>query len=225
VTEMAQAPQPARRIHRARVLIADDHPLFVEGVAKVIATYPEMELVAKVTDARTALAEIRRLKPDVALVDLKLPDLDGITVVEQLEREGLTTRVAIVSAYEESATVYRAIAAGARAYLSKLCEPEALRTTIMALARGDTVIPPTLQTGLAREIRSRRDFGDAPVLTVREIEVLRLIAEGLSAPDIAKELVLGVTTIKTHMHNIYAKLEVSDRAAAVAQAIRRGILQ
>lgn len=224
--ESGGSPTSSRtRQQRATVLIADDHPMFHEGVAKVLAPYPEFELVARVEAAREALAEIRRLKPDVALVDLQLPDLDGIAVVEQLEREGLTTKVVIVSAYEDSATVYRAIAAGARAYLSKICDADTLRTTILAVARGETVIPPSMQTGLAREIRARRELGDAPVLTAREIEILRLIADGLSAPEIAERLVLGVTTVKTHLHNIYSKLEVSDRAAAVAQALRRGILQ
>ncbi len=216
---------PTSRTQRARVLVADDHPMYREGVARVLASYPEFELVARVEGAREALAEIRRLKPDVALIDLRLPDLDGIAVVEQLEREGSTTRVVIVSAYEDSATVYRAIAAGARAYLSKVCDADTLRATIRAVARGDTVIPPSMQTGLAREIRARREISDAPVLTARETEILRHIAEGLSAPEIAERLVLGVTTVKTHLHNIYGKLEVSDRAAAVAQAIRRGILE
>jgi two-component system nitrate/nitrite response regulator NarL len=199
--------------------------MYAEGVAKALSNYPEIELVARVENAHTALDEIRRLRPDVALIDLRLPDLDGIAVVEQIEREGLGTRVAIVSAYEDSATVYRAIAAGARAYLSKVSDAADLRRTILALARGETVIPDALQTGLAREIRSRREISDTPVLTVREIEILRLIADGMSSPEIAKRLMLGVTTVKTHLHNIYAKLEVSDRAAAVAHAIRRGMLQ
>jgi two-component system nitrate/nitrite response regulator NarL len=219
------APQSRARHGRSRVLIADDHPMYQEGVARVLAPYPEFELVARVGLAREALDEIRRLKPDVALVDLQLPDLDGIAVVEQIEREELPTRVAIVSACDDSAIVYRAIAAGARAYLSKVCSAESLRTTILAVARGETVIPPSMQSGLAREIRARREVGDHPVLTTREIEILRHIAEGRSAPEIAEELVLGVTTVKTHLHNIYGKLEVSDRAAAVAQAIRRGLLQ
>jgi two-component system nitrate/nitrite response regulator NarL len=215
---------PARsRQQRVRVLIADDHPMFHRGVAQALSEYPEFELVSQVERADEALNEIRRLKPDVALVDLRLPDLDGIAIVEQLEREGLPTRVAIVSAYDDSATVYRAIAAGARAYLSKVCSEDVLRATIMAISRGETVIPAALHSGLAREIRARRESDDA-VLSARELEVLRLTADGLSAPEIAELLVLGVTTVKTHLQHIYAKLEVSDRAAAVAQAMRRGLL-
>lgn len=182
---MGDRPERRSRNQRIRVLIADDHPMYQEGVVRVLSGYPEFELVARVGTARAALSEIRRLSPDVALVDLQLPDLDGIAVVEQLEREAAATKVAIVSAYEDSATVYRAISAGARAYLSKVSDAGTLRDTIHAVARGETVIPPSMQTGLAREIRARRTVEDAPVLTAREIEILRHIADGLSAPEVA----------------------------------------
>jgi two-component system, NarL family, nitrate/nitrite response regulator NarL len=209
---------------RTRLLVADDHPLYHEGVARAVSTAPWLELVARVDLARDALDEIRRLKPDVALVDLGLPDLDGIAVLELLKPDALDTRVVIVSASEDRAMVYRAIAAGARAYLSKVSSASTLLATIEAVARGETVIPPSMQAGLAEEIRARQATGDQPVLTARELEVLRHTAEGMSAPEIAQELVLGVTTVKTHLHNIYGKLGVSDRAAAVATAIRRGLL-
>jgi two-component system nitrate/nitrite response regulator NarL len=209
---------------RTRLLVADDHPLYHEGVARAVSTAPWLELVARVELARDALDEIRRLKPDVALVDLGLPDLDGIAVLELLKPDALDTRVVIVSASEDRAMVYRAIAAGARAYLSKVSSASTLLNTIEAVARGETVIPPSMQAGLAEEIRARQATGDQPVLTARELEVLRHTAEGMSAPEIAEELVLGVTTVKTHLHNIYGKLGVSDRAAAVATAIRRGLL-
>jgi len=206
------------------VIIADDHPIYREGAARIIAPHPDLEVVAQVADGREALEAIRRLSPDVSLVDLRLPAIDGIRVVEHVEREGLACKVAIVSAYEESATVYRAIAAGARAYLSKVCSAETLCETILTVGRGGTVIPESLQTGLAQEIRARRERSNDPVLTARELEILRLAADGLSAPDIAQRLVLSVTTVKTHLQHIYSKLEVSDRAAAVAQALRRGLL-
>ena len=209
---------------RIRILIADDHPMFREGVSRVVASYPEFEIVGRVDSGRRAVEEIRSLEPDVALVDLRLPDIDGVKVVEAIERDGSTTKVIIISAYEDSATVYSAISAGARAYLSKAVSADELGRAIQAVARGQTVIPAAMQSALAQEIRARRDLGDVPVLTKREVEVLECIAEGLSAPEIAERLVLSVTTIKTHLHNIYRKLDVSDRAAAVAQAMRRGIL-
>lgn len=212
------------QMQRVRVLIADDHPVFLEGVARLLRADSEMELVAQVADGREALLAIRELRPDVALLDLRLPHVDGIAVIEQLTHEGISTRVAIVSAYEDSATVYRAVAAGAHAYLSKVCSGAALCDAIRTVARGQTVIPTALQSGLANEIRARRDRGDDAILTARELEVLRYAADGFSAPEIATQLVVSVTTVKTHLQHIYSKLEVSDRAAAVAQALRRGLL-
>lgn len=207
-----------------RVLLADDHPVYREGAARVIARQPEFELVGEAEDGRTAVDQIRRLQPDVAVIDLRLPGLDGIAVAEALEREHLPTKVLILSAFEDSATVYRAIASGARAYLQKIASGETLCRTIMAVARGGTVIPSSLQGGLASEIRARRERANEPMLTRRELEILRLAADGLSAPEIAERLVVSVTTVKTHLQHIYAKLEVSDRTAAVAQALRRGLL-
>jgi two-component system nitrate/nitrite response regulator NarL len=217
-------PQNPNGRSRVQVLVADDHPVYREGIVRVFAQRPEFELVAAVGDGAEALDHIRRLQPDVAIIDLRLPDMDGIAVVDALAREGLPTRVVIVSAYEDSATVYRAIASGAMAYLQKACSGDTLAETVLAVARGETVIPPALQSGLASEIRSRRDRAVLPTLTQREVEVLRLTAEGLSAPEIAAQLFVGVTTVKTHLQHVYEKLEVSDRAAAVAQAIRRGLL-
>jgi two-component system nitrate/nitrite response regulator NarL len=208
-----------------RVLVADDHPVYRGGMARALAERPGMELVAEVGDGAEALAEIRRLNPTVALVDLQLPSMDGVAILEAIGREGLSTRVVIVSAYEDSAVVYRALAAGAAAYLTKLSSESSLLDTVQAVASGETIIPPALHSGLAEEIRSRRDrTGDLP-LSARELEVLQLIAEGLSAPEIAERLFLGVTTVKTHLQHIYEKFGVSDRAAAVAQAHRRGVLR
>jgi two-component system, NarL family, nitrate/nitrite response regulator NarL len=220
---VAGGGQLQARGSQVRILIADDHPVYRDGVANLIALRPEFELVAQLDDGRKALDEIRRLKPDVAVVDLRLPGLDGITVVEALEREGLPTKVVILSAFEDSATVYRAIASGARAYLHKVVSGDALCGTIMAVARGETVIPAALQGGLASEIRARRERADDPLLTSRELEILRLAADGLTAPEIAERLVVSVTTVKTHLQHVYSKLEVSDRTAAVAQALRRGL--
>ncbi|UGS35928.1 response regulator [Capillimicrobium parvum] len=207
-----------------RILIADDHPVYREGVARVLAQRPEFEVVGEVDDGRAAVDEIRRLEPDVAVLDLRLPGLDGVSAAAVLEREGSPTKVVILSAFEDSATVYRAIASGARAYLQKVVSGETLCRTIVAVARGETVIPPALQGPLASEIRARRERADDPLLTKRELEILRLAADGLSAPEIADRLFVSVTTVKTHLQHVYAKLEVSDRTAAVAQALRRGLL-
>lgn len=207
-----------------RVLVADDHPLYRRGIADVIGRRSDLELVGEAETAQQALDEIRALQPGVAIVDLQLPDFTGIVVAEALARESSRTRVVIVSAFEDGATIYRAFAHGARAYISKVCSSQMLCDTIVAVARGESVIPPSIQSALTREIRARRDRDDGPLLTTRELEVLRLCAEGLSAPEIARRLFLSVPTVKTHLQHLYAKLEVSDRAAAVAQGLRRGLL-
>lgn len=211
-----------------RLVIADDHPLYLEGLVGIFAEHPEFEVVARVSDGAAAVAAVREHAPDVAVVDLQLPTMDGIEIVTALEQEGLPSMVVIVSAYEDSATVYRAFAAGAKAYLPKSSSGDTVRDTVLAVAAGQTVIPPALQSGLAGEIRSRSEReAEAPAkarLTAREYDVLRLTAEGLSAPEVAEQLFVGVTTVKTHLQHVYEKLNVSDRAAAVAVAHRTGLL-
>jgi two-component system nitrate/nitrite response regulator NarL len=212
---------PARPV---RVLIADDHPVYRRGAAGLIDGCPGLEVVGEAGTGQEALDGIRTLAPDVAVVDLGLPDFDGITVIGMLEREGLATRVVIVSASEDGATMYRAFAHGARAFIPKIATGDMLCSTLVAVARGESVILPSIQSALTREIRARRDRTEEPLLTARELEILRMCADGLSSPDIAVALFLSVPTVKTHLQHVYAKLEVSDRAAAVAQALRRGLL-
>ncbi len=210
-----------------RVVVVDDHPVYREGLVRVLES-AGCTVVAGVGDGAAGLEAVRRLRPDVVVVDLQLPAVegieDGIDLTAAMEREGLPTRVVIVSAYDDSATVYRALAAGARAYLPKVSSGGVLRDTVLAVARGETVIPPAVQSGLAQEIRARTMRGHEPVLTPREREVLQLTASGMSAPQIAEHLFVGVTTVKTHLQHVYEKLKVSDRAAAVAEAHRRGLL-
>ncbi len=206
------------------MLVVDDHPVYREGIIGVIRRHPELEVVGEAADGRSALACVRELDPDVMVLDLGLPDIDGVEVIDALAREGLRTRAVIVSALEDSATVYRAVAAGARAYLPKICSGDMLCDALRAVARGQTMLPPDVQDGLAHEIRARRDRVEEPLLSKRELEVLRHAAEGLSTAQIAETLIVSVPTVKTHLQHAYAKLEVSDRAAAVALAIRRGLL-
>lgn len=209
---------------RTRVLVADDHPVYLDGLARLFEQHPSIELVGVATDGAHALKDLRRTVPDVAVLDLRLPGLDGIAIIEALERDGMPTRGIIISAFEDSATVYRAIAAGARAYLLKVVSGETVCDTVLAVAGGATVIPPDLQTGFAEELRRRHAEPEGAKLTARELDVLRLAADGLSIKDIAAELFVGVTTVKTHLQHVYDKLGVSDRGAAVAAGMRRGLL-
>lgn len=209
---------------RVRVVIVDDHPLYREGIGRALAEDPQFELVGDVGLGGEGLDLIRASLPDVAVVDLQLPDLDGISLVEVVIREGLSTKVVIVSAFEDSATVYRALASGARAYLPKAMSGTEICEAVAAVAAGETVIPAVLQSGVVEEIRSRGERDAAPVLTARELDVLRLASEGKTANQIAHELFVSVATVKSHLQHCYEKLNAPDRASAVAAAIRRGLL-
>lgn len=209
---------------RVRVYVADDHPVYREGVARAVKERPDLELVGQASDGRQALAEIREEQPDVAVLDVKLPGLSGTEVLGALNRDAAKTRVVVLSAYLESSLVYEAIAVGAAAYLSKDSARHVICDTISRVARGETILAPEIQEGLAAEVRLRTS-DDRPALTVREKEILALTAEGCSAPEIGRRLHLSPTTVKTHLQHLYDKLDVSDRAALVAAAMRRKLLE
>jgi two-component system nitrate/nitrite response regulator NarL len=209
---------------RVAVLVADDSPVYREGIVRAVKERPELELLAEVATGREALVAIAELRPHVAVLDMKLPDLDGNQVLRAINRDELPTRVVFVSAYIDSEIVYAAIGGGARAYLSKDATRQQICDAIAAVARGETVFAAEVQTGLAREIQMRSADTDI-VLTSREREILALTAEGLLAPEIGRRLYLSPATVKTHLQRLYGKLGVSDRAAAVAEAMRRGLLE
>ena len=209
---------------RTTVLVADDHPLYREAVARAVRSRPDFELVGQAEDGREALDAIRDQRPDVALLDVEMPSLRGIEILEALRRDGAGTRVVLLSAHLESDTVYDAVAGGVAAYLSKAAPGERICDAIAAVARGEVVLPAEVQAGLASEIRLRAEPG-RPALSPREQEVLALIAEGLTAPAVGRELHLSTATVKSHLKTLYDKLGVSDRAAAVAEAMRRGLLE
>jgi two-component system nitrate/nitrite response regulator NarL len=209
---------------RTRIVIAEDHPLFREALARTIRERPDFDLVGEAPDGRAALDTIRDLQPDVAVLDLKLPSLDGLQIIAALRREEQPVKVVLLSAFLDGAIAYEAVAAGAEAYLSKDADRDRVCDTIAAVARGETVLAPEIQAGIASEIRSRGSH-DRPALSPRENEVLALVAEGRSAPEIGKALYLSPATVKGHLQSLYEKLGVSDRAAAVAEAMRRGLLE
>jgi len=209
---------------RIRVVVADDHPLYREGVVRALSASGQVEVIAEAADGRSALARIQEHVPDVALLDYKLPELDGLAVTNAVVREQLATRVLLVSAFSDSGVVYKALETGAAGFVSKEARREQIVDAVLACSRGENVVPPDIAAGLVSEIRLRKRDNN-PVLTVREQEILHLIAAGNSLPEIAKELYLGLTTVKTHVQHLYEKLGVSDRAAAVASAMRRGLIE
>lgn len=207
-----------------RVLAADGQPLYRDAIARAVRERPELELVAQAGNGREALHAIGAQEPDVAVLDRTLTGLTGEQVLNAVARDGLRTRVVLIAAQADPGEVYAALACGAAGYLTKDASARELCDAITAVARGRTVLAPELQAAVAGEIRLRAPR-DRPVMTERERETLVLIAKGLSAPQIGLALHLSTATVKTHLQHIYGKLGVSERAAAVAEAMRRGLLE
>jgi two-component system, NarL family, nitrate/nitrite response regulator NarL len=210
---------------RVTVVVADDHPIYREGIVRAINERPDLDLIGEAADGRQALDQIQELSPQVAVLDIRMPGLDGTQVLSAMRRDGLGTEVLFLSAFMEPELAYRTVASGARGYLSKESSRHEVCEAIVTIARGGTALAAEAQAGLAREIQERERTGGRPQLTDREQEVLNFVAQGLSAPDIGKQIHLSTTTVKSHLHSLYEKLGVSDRAAAVAQAMRRGLLE
>ncbi|GIK76774.1 MAG: DNA-binding response regulator [Acidobacteria bacterium] len=205
------------------VTVADGSPLFRIGLVAVL----EQDGIAvgdQASDAGAAITAIDRCRPDVSVVDLDLPELGGLAVLEAVRGRAGAPRMLLLAPGAESQPLYRALSLGAAGYLAKRSEADRVCAAVRAIAAGATVIDERLQSGLADEIRLR-EHGDRPILTDREREVLTLAAEGASVADAAGRLHLSDATIKTHLHHAYAKLEVSDRAAAVARALRHGLIE
>src|SRR4051794_3198622 len=190
---------PPRRI---RVYLADDHPLFLESMASAVLRQPALELVGSAQNGREALEGLRRLRPDVAVVDLRMPGMGGDEVIIRAVEEGLPTRVLALSAYTEDARVYETLAAGAAGYLSKEMDRECILDAMRVAASGEAVIAGAVQSGLVREIR-RREALARPRLSGRELEVLALAAQGRSTPEIAGDLELSAATVKSHLQKIF----------------------
>jgi two-component system nitrate/nitrite response regulator NarL len=198
--------------------------LLVQLTCLAIRERPELELVGAAGDGREALHAIGASRPDVAVVGGTLGGLSGQQLLNAVARDELGTRVVMIAARPEPGQVYSALADGAAGYLTKDADARELCDAIAAVARGATVLSPDLQGSVADEIRLRAPR-TRPVMTDRERETLRLIAEGLTAPVIGAALHVSTATVKTHLQHIYEKLGVSERAAAVAEAMRRGLLE
>ncbi len=213
-----------RMAGKVRVVVGDDHPMFREGVVRALTSSGDIDVVAEADNGADALELIKTHRPQVALLDYRMPQLDGAQVAAAVARDELPTRVLLVSAHDEPAIVYTALQQGAAGFLSKESTRSELVSAVLACAKGRDVVDPNLAAGLAGEIR-RRTEPDAPLLSPREREVLNLIAKGRSIPQMAKELYLAPSTVKTHVQRLYEKLGVSDRATVVAEAMRRRLLE
>jgi two-component system nitrate/nitrite response regulator NarL len=206
------------------VVVVDDHPFFRDGVARGLTQSGRIRILGEAGDGREALEVIGREQPDVALVDYQMPDMDGLAVVRAMKRDGLSSRVLLLSALTDSAIVFQALEEGAAGYLAKDSSRSEIVEAVVRVAKGEVVVPPALTAGLVEQIRLRSQ-PDGLVLSEREQQIVQGFARGLSIPQLAAELFIGTSTVKTYAQRLYEKLGVSDRAAAVAEAMRRGLLE
>jgi DNA-binding NarL/FixJ family response regulator len=203
-----------------RLLIVDDHPVVRDGLRGMLAGDPELEVVGEASDGAEALAAVASLRPDVVLMDLRMPGLGGAAAIKALAEQGSEARVLVLTTYDSDSDVTPALEAGATGYLLKDAPREQLVAAIRAAARGEAVLAPSVATRLVSQLRAPAQ--DA--LSDRELEVLGLIAQGETNRGAAARLFISEATVKTHLLHIYEKLGVNDRAAAVAAAYERGLL-
>jgi DNA-binding NarL/FixJ family response regulator len=203
-----------------RLLLADDHPVVRDGLRGMLANEADFEVVGEAASGTEAVALTGRERPDVVLMDLQMPEMDGATATAEITARFPATRVLVLTTYDADADILRAVEAGATGYLLKDTPRERLFPAIRAAARGETVLAPTVATRLVS--RMRRPASEA--LTAREVEVLELVARGSSNADIAGALFISEATVKTHLLHTFAKLGVDDRTAAVVAALERGII-
>ena len=202
------------------LLIVDDHPVVRDGLRGMFAGTGEFEVIGEAADGTEALTLADRLRPDVVLMDLRMPGMDGVRAINSLRERGLPSRVLVLTTYDTDSDVLPAIEAGATGYLLKDAPREELFRAVRAAARGEAVLSPSVATRLIGQMRAPAQ----EPLSQRELEVLGLIAGGRTNREAAAHLFISEATVKTHLLHIYGKLGVKDRAAAVATAYERGLL-
>jgi DNA-binding NarL/FixJ family response regulator len=203
-----------------RLLIADDHPVVRDGLRGMVAAEQDLEVVGEAATGGEALALVPRVRPDVALVDLRMPELDGVATIRALRERHPDVRVLVLTTFDSDRDVVSAIEAGATGYLLKDAPRAELFRAIRAAARGEAVLAPAAATRLVGQLRQPA----TPPLTARELQVLRLIAKGATNREVATRLHVSEAMVKTHLVHAFGKLGVSDRTAAVAVALERGLL-
>jgi DNA-binding NarL/FixJ family response regulator len=212
---MTTASMSANRI---RILIVDDHPLILEGIASVLHRQPDMELVGEASNGSEAIEAFAKLRPDVALIDLQMPGMNGVDTISAIVQKWPGARCVVLTTYAGDVQATRALKAGAKGYLLKSMLRKELVDTIRTVHSGKSRIPAEIASELASHLTS-----DA--LSAREIEVLRMVGEGCSNKIVADRLVISEDTVKGHMRNILSKLNANDRTHAVMIAVKRGFIE
>jgi len=204
-----------------RILICDDHPVVRSGLRGMLRSQPDFEVVGEAEDGARAAALALRLEPDVVLMDLRMPAMDGVAATEKIKAERPQTQVLVLTTYDTDADILRAVEKGATGFLLKDASEGDLFDAIRQTARGRSPLTPSVAARLVERLRGTADES----LTVREVEILRLVARGMNNRAIAKELFVSESTVKAHLLHIFEKLGVTDRTAAVTTALRRGIIR
>ena len=208
-------------MNKLSILIADDHPVVRDGLRGMLETQADFEVIGEAADGDQAIKKVAELKPDIVLMDLRMPEVDGVTAIREIKGSQPETQILVLTTYDSDADILPAIEAGANGYLLKDSSREELYGAIRATARGDTVLAPTVAARLVGQMRAPAEER----LSSRELEVLQLVAEGASNKDIASRLHISQATVKSHLIHIFGKLGVSDRTAAVTVALQRGIMR
>lgn len=211
-----------------KLMIADDHKLFREGIKALLAVTDDIEIIGEVEDGDAALKKSQELKPDVILMDINMPGLNGIRVTEQILEKQPQMRIIMLTMLEDDASIFHAMRAGARGYLLKGADPDEVLSVIRAVAEGQALFGPAIAVRLMnyfKELSAKPTSSDAPFpeLTERELEILRLISQGLNNQEITQKLVLSPKTVRNHITNIFSKLQVADRAQAIVRARKAGL--
>ena len=204
-----------------RILVTDDHPVVRAGLSGMLSGEPDFEVVGEAQNGKEAVAFVGELKPDVVLMDLRMPEMDGVTAIGRIKSDHPDVHILVLTTYESDADILRAIETGATGYLLKDTPREELFGAIRTVAQGQSPLAPGVAARLMQRVRGPEEEG----LSTREIEVLELVAHGTSNKEIAKQLWVSETTVKSHMLHIFDKLGVTDRTAAVTEALKRGIIR
>lgn len=203
-----------------KILITDDHPVVREGLSGMLAGQPDFEVIGLAADGKVAVNLYTSLQPDLVLMDLQLPELDGVGAIQAIRAANSDAKVLVLTTYDSDADIVRAIEAGATGYILKDTPREELFRAIRAVAVGDSVLAPAVATRVMSRMRAPAE----EQLSAREIEVLELVAKGANNKEIGKSLSISVATVKTHLIHIYGKLGVDDRTAAVTTALEQRII-
>jgi len=211
---------------KVRVLIADDHPVVREGLVTMLSRENDIEVVGEAQNGKVAIDKARELRPDIVLMDLRMPEVDGIEAMRRIKADNPQVKFIVLTTYDNDEYIFKGIEAGARAYLLKDAPRSELFKAIRAVYKGESLIEPAIAGKvLDRFAELSRQTQSPEALSERELEVLTLIARGTSNKLIATSLNIGESTVKTHIQNIFHKLNVGDRTEAVTEAIKKGIVR